>query len=95
MALEYLCVSVDPEANMLRNQWILSNNLFKPVNARERENINWRKNLNSRSKEVKCRLKYLLFQGQRGGGGGAGSDPGSIKSLSEVKLENLGYNSDR
>ena len=35
----------------------------------------------------------LTVQGQRGGGGG-GVD-GVVKSLAEVKLENLGYNSDR
>jgi len=36
----------------------------------------------------------LTVQGQRGGTGGAGGVDG-LKSLAEVKLENLGYNSDR
>jgi len=37
----------------------------------------------------------LTVQGQRGGAGGGGVDSGSLKSLAEVKLDNLGYNSDR
>jgi len=45
--------------------------------------------------EVGCNTNFtsLTVQGQRGAG--AAIDPSSIKSIAEVKLENLGYNSDR
>jgi hypothetical protein len=39
-------------------------------------------------------IYVLLVQGQRGGAGG-GIDAGSMKTLADVKMENIGYNSER